>query len=360
MDEINLAHQRWRKNLFRVNILISIFIALVELGMYFVIRQNKLTEPGLPRYLLLYFFIPTAANFSVLFAGYLFEKLNPDSKHLNYIPSMQLAFICMVVAIVHYVFSVTLAIFCIPLLTTVIFSDRKMTGRVSLLCYVFLILSLVHRKFATFILAEDQIFWEEAIVAFAILIGASLLCNIVISSQEESKYILERSYQDKIMMQEQLTKDQKTGLYCSTTCMNLLDKIINSSEDQLSFALLDIDDFKQVNDTYGHLNGDLVISALTGIMKKYSDQHRVMSRFGGEEFVIVFSGEQVLRSAAFLESLRKEFEKQSYDFTGDAITVSIGLVYWKPGMTSEDLFNRADEAMYQAKSLGKNKVITAA
>ena len=174
--------------------------------------------------------------------------------------------------------------------------------------------------------------------------------------QEEKSRLIERYYLDKLKMRDQLNKDQKTGLYGHTIFMNTLDAVVNSAGDQIALEVLDIDDFKKVSDTCG----DLVITTLADIMKRHSNPDRLMARFGGEEFVILFTGLEAGCAISFLEDFRKEFKDQKYEFTDGPITVSIGLAFWKHGLTSEDLFNKADEAMYRAKSKGKNQIFAAA
>lgn len=360
MEEFAETYQKWRRKLFHVNVLVAVFVALVELAMYVVIKGNELAEPALPVYLWRYVLVPTIADFSVIITGYVFLKKKSGSKFVNYVPTIQLAFICMVVAVVHYVFSVTLVIFIVPVFTTVIYSDKRLTNRISVLCHVFLAVSLIHRKFSAFVLGKDQVFYEEAFAAFVVLLCSSVICNCVIEFQEEKDRLIQRYYLDKLKMQDQLNKDQKTGLYGNTIFMNTLDNVIASADDQIALAVMDIDDFKKVNDSFGHLNGDHVITALAGIMKKRSGADRFMARFGGEEFVILFTGAEADYAALFLEDFRKEVEEQEYEFTDRPITVSIGLAFWKQGLTPEDLFNKADEAMYQAKARGKNQIFASA
>lgn len=360
MEKLTETYQKWRKKLFHVNVLTACFVSLVELVMYFVIRKNDLTEPSFRIYLLRYLVLPTAVNFSVIIAGYFFLKYRSRSRFVNYIPSIQLAFISLTVAVVHYVFSVTLASFIVPVFTTVIYSDKKMTNRVSTLCYIFLTAALVNRKFSVFVLEQDQIFWEEAIVAYVFLVCSSIICNIVIEFQEEKSGLIERYFLEKLKMQDRLNQDEKTGLNGYTILMSTLNSTVLSARGRIALAVLDIDDFKKVNDSFGHLNGDHVITALADIMKKYADADHFMARFGGEEFAILFTGEKVGGAAGFLENFRKEFERQTYEFTDRPITISIGLAFWENGLTPEELFNKADAAMYRAKARGKNQVIPSA
>ncbi|MEG1774787.1 MAG: GGDEF domain-containing protein, partial [Oscillospiraceae bacterium] len=81
----------------------------------------------------------------------------------------------------------------------------------------------------------------------------------------------------------------------------------------------------------------------------------MLARFGGEEFAMLFEGVPMQEVLALLETLRQAFAQQSYDFTAEAVTVSIGGALWVPGQSAQKLFDCADAAMYHAKALGKNQ-----
>jgi len=135
-------------------------------------------------------------------------------------------------------------------------------------------------------------------------------------------------------MQEQLNKDQKTGLYGNTIFMNTLNKIVKLSENTnkgVALAIVDIDNFKQINDSYGHLKGDQVLLALARLIKKRYNKNRFMARFGGEEFSIICMRSEADHVYDLMENLRIEFENQRYDFMEDTITISIGISTWKSG-----------------------------
>lgn len=359
MEHFEKTYRNWRVLLFRANIMIACIMILVEFFMYFIIRENGLTLPSMRRYLFRYLLIPAAANTGAILSGYLLLKRRPDSGLVNYIPPVQLAFICMVAASVHYIFSITFGIFGIPIFTTVIYSDQKLTNRVSRVCYLFLTVSLIFRRFSPPEFGMDHFFAEEAIIAFVIVFLCKKVCNVIIEFQEEKSGILARSYLSQLKMQDQLNRDQKTGLYGNTIFMNTLDCMVRSSAetgDKIALAVMDIDDFKKVNDTFGHLNGDSVIHAIAELMKQNVDSNRFTARFGGEEFAVIFTGDAADEAGLFLEKIRLEFEKLTYEFTREPITVSIGLAAWKIGWTSEELFNHADTTLYAAKDKGKNRV----
>ncbi|TSC70060.1 MAG: hypothetical protein CEO12_557 [Parcubacteria group bacterium Gr01-1014_46] len=125
----------------------------------------------------------------------------------------------------------------------------------------------------------------------------------------------------------------------------------------LSFLFFDIDNFKKINDTYGHSYGDEVLREISKVINRSVREGDTVARWGGEEIVACLLGanEQDARDKA--QSIRKVIEKLT--FTNDVlnITVSVGVATnWK-GTTFLELIERADKALYQAKESGRNKVV---
>ncbi len=129
----------------------------------------------------------------------------------------------------------------------------------------------------------------------------------------------------------------------------------------LSFLLLDIDDFKVINDTYGHPEGDIVLQRIAESGRAALRRGDLFGRVGGEEFAALFPGcaADVARQVA--ERLQREIQRQHFNHQGQAfsITVSQGLTSLLPEDESLDsLFARADAAMYEAKRQGKNRIVS--
>lgn len=121
-------------------------------------------------------------------------------------------------------------------------------------------------------------------------------------------------------------------------------------------AVLDIDHFKRVNDTYGHLIGDEVLLLVARIMRNSFRFHDQLYRFGGEEFVILMRCRDVLDARHALERLRINVESYVFPQVGH-ITVSVGYSGLHPHDTPGAAFGRADKAVYHAKSHGRNQVV---
>jgi len=359
MKEFDVIYERWRNKLLHTNLLLTMLTFVVEVFMFFILKKLNLIEQPIMVYLWYFLFVPTIFNISILYVGTVVMKhMLPDSKFINYVPIIQLAAICMVIASTHNIFSMTLCIFCLPLFTTIMFNDKKMTRIIGMVCFLFMSISLLYRKFSVYRPKNDRYFVAEVIVAVAILYATYILCNVLIKFVEEKTDLIHQGYLQRIEMQELLNRDQKTGLFGQTIFMNTLDSMVevsNRTHEKFALAVIDIDDFKKVNDTYGHLKGDQIIVTLTELMKKYFIENQFMARYGGEEFVIIFAENKVNQGINLLEDFRKAFEAQRYSFIDDKISISIGIAKWRQGWTSAQLFEAADKAMYTSKSDGKNR-----
>jgi len=131
----------------------------------------------------------------------------------------------------------------------------------------------------------------------------------------------------------------------------------------LSIILADIDHFKKVNDTHGHLIGDNVLKMLSKLLKEHIKGKDIAARFGGEEFIIVLPDTPLKGAFILAEQIRmglramKWTAKESGKSIG-SITISLGVAQFKPSETTESLIQRADNALYFAKENGRNKTMT--
>ncbi len=153
-------------------------------------------------------------------------------------------------------------------------------------------------------------------------------------------------------------KDGLTGLLNKKTLMENLEKEVKRAiryDRQLSLLMIDIDHFKNVNDTYGHIVGDKVIVAISETLKKYFRKADTVGRFGGEEFTVILP-ETTLQSAILsAERLRLAVSQIKFN-TKEKITISIGIAELDSTMKNEmDLLKKADQLLYKAKQNGRNR-----
>jgi diguanylate cyclase len=133
------------------------------------------------------------------------------------------------------------------------------------------------------------------------------------------------------------------------------------SGEPMTLAMLDIDHFKQFNDTWGHQTGDQVLRYVAGVIGRVSRSPRFAARYGGEEFAMIFPDERAPDVEAALNQIREEvaartLRRRSTNDDLGAVTFSAGLAQHRQGETGSSLLDRADQALYSAKRTGRNKV----
>ena len=131
--------------------------------------------------------------------------------------------------------------------------------------------------------------------------------------------------------------------------------------EDLCVIMLDLDNFKIVNDTYGHVTGDDVLEKVASVMRRRLRETDTVGRYGGDEFLIILPKADATAAETAAERLRETLAATEMTYTGSPIfriTVSQGLTCYKPGDDSSSLIARADEALYKAKQNGRNRVAT--
>jgi diguanylate cyclase len=165
-------------------------------------------------------------------------------------------------------------------------------------------------------------------------------------------------------MSELVREDQLTGSLNRRGLDDVFERETARSDRRgtpLCIAMLDLDDFKRLNDTFGHLAGDNALKHLVKITKDTLRSMDVIARFGGEEFLILLPETTIEAASATMTRLQRELTKHFFLHENDKvlITFSAGVALRKPNEDQTALVQRADKAMYQAKQTGKNRVVVA-
>ncbi len=161
-------------------------------------------------------------------------------------------------------------------------------------------------------------------------------------------------------LQEAVIRDFLTGLHNRRYFFDLGEKLFGAAVRErapLAVAMLDIDHFKRINDTYGHELGDVTLKHLAALLQKFYRDVEIIARTGGEEFCLLLTGMSRLALISFFEHLRKQIESMTIDTGGTciSITVSIG-VCCELQESLDAMVAKADEHLYKAKGDGRNRV----
>lgn len=186
------------------------------------------------------------------------------------------------------------------------------------------------------------------------------------------KPVLEESFVSTIMSRAQrarqlaelMTRDSLTGLLKHTEIKERLGHEFaraGRNKSIVSVAMLDIDKFKNVNDTYGHQTGDVVIATLAHLLRRGLRTTDIIGRYGGEEYMVVLPDTDAMNTAIKLNSLRMEFEKVKFRNKTEVFTCSFsgGICQSSQAENIDAFVELADMAMYRAKERGRNQIVQA-
>ncbi|MEA3223306.1 MAG: GGDEF domain-containing protein [Thermodesulfobacteriota bacterium] len=195
-----------------------------------------------------------------------------------------------------------------------------------------------------------------AVLAWFSLIGSYIygLRKRVVKTNSELSTAMETIEQIAI-------HDELTEVYNRRHMFTILKRekaLADRGNSTFSFCILDIDDFKRVNDTYGHLTGDMVLRTLARAIQEDIREEDYLARYGGDEFILILAYSCLADAVLCAQRIRKLSETLSFQDLPESfqITISIGVTVYKPFESIDDLLTRADHALYRAKANGRNRI----
>ncbi len=189
------------------------------------------------------------------------------------------------------------------------------------------------------------------------------LSRVISNSLEKSRLRREIDESQKKIAQMSI-KDELTGLYSRRYFIEALEREVSRAkryETDMVLCMMDLDYFKRINDTYGHLAGDMVLCEIGTMLKAYIRQSDLACRYGGEEFAVILPNTQPEEAHGVCERFRQMVSQHQFTYNSYLLrtTISIGIASFNPSnpQISLDLIVGADNALYQAKEAGRNRVV---
>ena len=182
-------------------------------------------------------------------------------------------------------------------------------------------------------------------------------------ANEQLQAQIRRIEELQVELREQAVRDPLTGLFNRRYLKDTLDREVSRAKREnlpIGIIIMDIDEFKDVNDRYGHNAGDMMLKEMGNLLKASIRIEDFVCRYGGEEFVIVMPGATLGVAFERAELIRRKFEQMYVQYENEQLhaTISLGVAaYPIHGTDGEDALIRADRALYQAKQAGRNRVI---
>lgn len=196
----------------------------------------------------------------------------------------------------------------------------------------------------------------QIVNSFFIFLSLGLIAYLFSTTTQEMEGKL-IEYNRKLM--KQANTDTLTGLYNRRRTMEYLDSLLKNAESQISICLCDIDHFKRVNDTYGHDVGDVVLTTISDTFRKRLPPDTFISRWGGEEFLLIFPRLNGDEAGTALEILRQKIRDLVFDGGSEKFTISLtfGLVEYDFHSDITTLLKEADEKLYVGKENGRDRIV---
>lgn len=192
------------------------------------------------------------------------------------------------------------------------------------------------------------------IAGMMIVCGRDLVKDLEAATGAQRRLLVENT-----VMSQQSKRDALTGLYNHMSFHEFYDKALEFADQGAPFhlALIDIDSFKSINDTYGHRVGDLILARVARVIQESISPADIAARYGGEEFALLLFEQTFDEAYALVDRIRAKLAATTHaELRGQAVTVSVGIQSYSSGTNKERLFEAADALLYTAKRSGKNKV----
>lgn len=357
MLENERLNKQWARSIMRF---VIIFVSIIFLGEVLTAVykfSNNLVDESTFYYVMHSIVLPTALNFYfivIAFSLLSIKKIN--NKFKSMVPIFAMFVICINFLAFHHKSPVSIVCLLLPTVLSIQYSDTKTTKDVALICSFFSILvSGIILLFNFDELTFDLMINSSLSLIFVLGIIYILFCMSKIES-EKTKLLVnslkERNYYRNKSTIDTLTKCNNNAAYRSKMDSNM------HKHNNMCLAIIDIDKFKNVNDTYGHANGDVVLKYLGSLLNKMNSDEIFTARYGGEEFTILFYNHTPEQAKKVMEKLKLKFTKHVFpELNNTTCSFSCGIAKELKNDKAVEIFKKADSALYQAKNNGRNQVI---
>lgn len=360
----NNQNRKWRKKIFRSCFSIACVILAIELFTCIAYLVMGVMDVKLSHYLELRILFPSVIDFGALFIYKVLDenkRVRDDVK--NTLLALVILFLCVVVATFHGFYFIlwiapTMAIF-----YTTLFNNRN---TLKIVLYGALIETTVAFGVSMFEKNFDVglTFTYLIVTEFFIFCEYLVAAKIIEHHKEQQRQLFEEIAKQEELL-EKLDLEPITKLYNRKAFDRHLEEVIeNSTKDNLFgekrfyIIMFDLDHFKLINDTYGHMCGDQVLLGIASILQKYTEGKGRAYRYGGEEFVVILDPCMPIDAFSIAEQIRRILKERTFDFDiNRKVTISAGGIWYEKTWDSRKWIEEADKLLYQAKESGRDQTI---
>ena len=346
-DEYRRIDAKWLRMQYR---LMAATVA-VEIVMFFILRAIHAISASTGVYLLKYLVVPFGCNLLLCGTATLCMRSGLPERRKAYAVSLLIAVMAMVVYTVHSVFYALFLVFVIPMLMTTVYGDQRLTGITGLLCIVEKAVFDLFLKWDP--VEPDVLSSGDSMADFGLsivlLVMFYVACRVLITIEQEKNEVSINLERERQRYQEASVTDALTKVGNRQALRMAFQEMENQQEQRFFLAMMDLDDFKSLNDTFGHSQGDQYLRALGLVLNGISTEKVLPFRFGGDEFCVLFCGCDPEEVREICDRIQRGFQKAEIHQTCREVSISIGVAEYRQGEKPVQLLDRADAALYQAK-----------
>lgn len=347
----------FQKKLIKTSLTIALMALILEIVLCPMCYLLGVITFSLKKYIISLIVTPTTLNILIYLIGkhiYRYTK----SRHLKIlVPIIMIIALCWVICVFHGYFIILYGIFLVPMVLSTVYGNKILTQQVCLI-------SAIAMTFAFMFITLDvfQIHFIlssfNMVLAYGLIIIVYTMSIAVIEYENEKEQTIQNSFEYNKNLEHEVLYDNLTKLYNHRALFDILnDKIKkNETESLLQIAIVDIDFFKKVNDTYGHEMGNVVLCKLSSMLRDISMDNIYAARYGGEEFVVIFDGYTQDQAYKIIDIIKDKLGYTTFDNIAGKITFSAGLATYEKGLNANKFIEKADEALYYAKEHGRNQI----
>lgn len=352
-QEIDSIRSQFRAKHVKAHLIITLIAFCFENSYYFL--QTDRINTGYWEFVFRYAFVPTISNLVLFFVAFLTIRSGLQSRNKNYVVMFCSLLQCQVFVICHQIFSTINAAFIILVFISTVYHEKVLTRLISLssLCGIVIAVFLV--KYDSDHIVTSQYVSDFLVIIFILFIS-HITSEFIITNNKLTLSKILNAMEEKGRYCHGMMIDNLSGLYSRAAFRSFADKL-EEQEHEISFVMLDLDNFKMINDSHGHLYGDEVIRILGATLQSFKSASFLSFRYGGEEFLCVLKSDPEA-SLHLMQEVKAKFQSACREALGqEQISFSAGVTRFSGKKPLSDVIKEADSALYQAKEEGKDRVL---
>lgn len=351
-NEYRRIEERWLHAQYQLLLGLILFTILTEMVMSFLLPGFGVVAVTTRDYVMKYLLYPSIGHLLIgaAAAGFMHSQMTDVQK--AYAISMLTVLMAFWVYTVHAAFRSLFLIFTLPMLLTVLYGNQLLTALVCGACILGKVFSdlMCSWDAAKDSVLRDDITFVNFLLSLLVLFLFYCVCYFLILAEKAKMEVSIRLEQERARLREESMTDALTQVG-NRQALREAFRAMEEEKEQKAFylAMMDLDDFKSLNDTYGHNRGDQYLRQLGTVLRQVASDTVCPFRFGGDEFCVLFCGESRERVWEICRVIQEKFLQSEIHQDYRKVSVSIGVARYCPGEAPSQLLNRSDKALYNAK-----------